>query len=81
MYWYIITTITIDIVNEFKWKLICIAIGPCIPADKGENVSLVCKALNQKRKSESFTEEDTESTPRLNSDEFSEFQSDTRGSR
>ena len=24
VYWYIITTIAIDIGNEFKWKLICI---------------------------------------------------------
>ena len=55
------------------------AIGASILVDKDENVSSVSKALNRKRKSGSFTEEDTQSMPRFNLHEFPELQSETGG--
>ena len=42
-------------------------------------MSSISKALNRKRKSGSFTEEDTQSMPRFDSNEFPELQSETGG--
>ena len=42
-------------------------------------MSSVSKALNRKCKSGSFTEEDTQSMPRFDSNEFPELQSETGG--